>query len=177
METKMTAKPKAITKKRIMTALKQKPTSLAELNRAMGGTGSMPGSTSKKVKGLVHDIHDRLKANKGSNIKSGQAKPKSQAKKTIKTKAKTYPRHNDNPFREGSNYATCFDVLASKPKGMHVDEWKRLYSEAVGKEERLAGYDLRVLLSAKESPTSERHRSCRDGFSISREENHVQLHT
>ena len=58
---------------------------------------------------------------------------------------------------------------------MNKADWLKLYAKASGKEERLAGCDLAVLLSAKEIPTSMRHRSCRDGFWIERENSFVKL--
>ena len=79
-----------------------------------------------------------------------------------------------NPFREGSNYALAFDVLASFPDGLPLAEWRERYAKAARKSLKLASYDIQVLLTAKNTPTGERHRSCRDGFFIEREGDHVR---
>jgi len=103
------------------------------------------------------------------------------AKKARSTKPATkrskarYPRHPANPFRPDSSYGVAFDILSAHPKGMNRDELVKLLAKATGKTEKLAGYDSRVVLSAKESPGGTRHRSCKEGFWIYRQNKFVKL--
>lgn len=85
------------------------------------------------------------------------------------------PRHERNPFRAGSSYATVFDVFAMHPEGIRRDELLTKVSAAIGKDLKHAAYDLAVILSAKDSNTGERHRSCREGFWVKRENDHLTL--
>jgi hypothetical protein len=92
-----------------------------------------------------------------------------------------YPRDPRNPFRAGSAYAIAFDILAAHPDGFPKKEWIPLLAEAMGKAEKLAGFNVQVLLSAKpnangiDSNTSPRHRACRPGFYITRDGDTVKL--
>ncbi|MCE9614784.1 MAG: hypothetical protein K8T26_10945 [Lentisphaerae bacterium] len=92
-----------------------------------------------------------------------------------------YPPDPRNPFRHGSDYAMAFDILASHPDGLHAETWARLLATATGKDIRLATYDCRILMTARRNEEglsnndSPRHRSCRPGFWIGRENNHVRL--
>ena len=106
-----------------------------------------------------------------------QSKPVKPAKTKPAKKASSgkYPRHKSNPFRENSAYATCFDILVAHKTGIGRDELINLLAKESGKDTKHAGYDLSVLLSAKESPTGPRHRSCREGFWVKREHHHYTL--
>ena len=59
--------------------------------------------------------------------------------------------------------------------GIARDELINLLAKETGKDPKHASYDLSVLLSAKESPTGPRHRSCREGFWVKREHHHYTL--
>jgi len=98
--------------------------------------------------------------------------PKKSAKVTPSSK---YQRHEKNPFRPNSSYATAFDLLASKKSGIRRDEAVKLLAEATGKDEKHAAYDLAVLLSAKESTTGPRHKSCKEGFWVMKENEFLLL--
>ena len=50
---------------------------------------------------------------------------------------------------------------------VRLDALIKSYCRATGKEERLARFDLSVIVSASQD-AERRHRSCRDGFSICR---------
>ena len=176
----MSKKPQSITESRVIEALNAtRPTSLTALYRAMGGQGSVPGSTGKKIREIVPDIAERLEANKAvGTSKSKRVKaPKSLQPSGKSRSQKKWPRHRLNPFREGSGYATAFDILAGHKDGLHKAKWSELYCKATGKDAAHARYDLAVLLSARDSSKSERHRSCRDGFWIQRENDHVKVRT
>jgi hypothetical protein len=58
---------------------------------------------------------------------------------------------------------------------MRRDELTALAMKATGKDQKHARYDVSVVLSAKDSSTGPRHRSCREGFWVERENSHVRL--
>lgn len=158
------------------------PKSLTEIYRLLGGQGQkLSGSVAKKMRTLVPDIEKVVANNKAKEGNAGgnpettlrtSGKSKKPGKKTSKA---TYPHCDKNPFREGSNYALAFDILASFPEGLPLAEWRERYAKAARKSLILAGYGIQVLLTAKDTPTGERHRSCRDGFFIERQCDHVTL--
>jgi hypothetical protein len=144
-----------------------KATSLTGLYRALGGSGSIPGSTAKRMRELVGDLEERLAKNKA--VGSPATKPTAKKEpKAAKPKASRVPRHPQNPFREGSNYGTLVDLIAQAGQtGVSKDSLIKSYCRATGKEERLAKYDLSVIVSASQD-AEKRHRSCRDGFQVIR---------
>ena len=159
-----------------------KPTSLTGLWKALGGSGSVSGSASKKMREAGPGIEGVLAENKAGTAKAEgeQVSPKSKpAKKADKKPAKSpkssIPRHQKNPFREGSGYGLLVDLLAQAgAKGIGKPELIKAYSSASGKDETHCRYDLAVILSA--ATTSEKiHRSCRSGFSILREQDHLRI--
>lgn len=171
-----------ISYQKIIIALETRsPKSLTEVYRILGGAGKLSGSTAKKMRELVPGIEERLASNKaGEGMEEEKPQPTlpksgksgKGAKKNFKA---TYPRCDKNPFREGSNYALAFDVLASFPEGLPLAEWRERYAKAARKPLKLASYDIQVLLTAKDTPTGERHKSCRDGFYIERQCDHVRI--
>ena len=171
-----------ISQQKIIIALESRsPKSLTEVYRILGGTGKLSGSIAKKMRELVPGIEERLANNKAREIKAGE-KPPATLPKSGKTgkgakmsSRATYPRCDKNPFREGSNYALAFDVLASSKDGLPLADWRERYAKTARKPLKLASYDIQVLLTAKGSPTGERHKSCRDGFFIERQCDHVRI--
>ena len=171
-----------INQQKIIIALESRsPKSLTEIYHILGGAGKLSGSIAKKMRELVPTIEERLASNKAGEG-AAEGKPQTTIPKSGKTDrvAKkvskgTYARCGKNPFREGSNYSLAFDALASFPEGLPLAEWRELYAKAAKKPLKLASYDIQVLLTAKDSPTGERHRSCRDGFYIEREGDHVRI--
>ena len=142
--------------------------SLTDISRHHGYKGSVSGCLGDKIKALVPDVSERLKANKSR----AEAPPK---KKSVKNLGK-YPRHAKNPFREGSGYATAFDIFASFPKGIARSKLTEFYAKAVGKDLKKASYDIAVLLSPKsEKPSSERHKSCREGYGLIKDGSHYTI--
>ena len=171
-----------INQQKIIIALESRsPKSLTEVFHILGGAGKLSGSVAKKMRELVPGIEETLARNKAGEGETEEQPPatipksgKSEkgAKKNSKAK---YARCAKNPFREGSNYSLAFDILASSKDGLSLAEWRERYAKAAKKPLKLASYDIQVLLTAKESPTGERHKSCRDGFYIEREGDHVQI--
>lgn len=171
-----------LNQQKIIIALESRsPKSLTEVYRILGGTGKLSGSVAKKMRELVPGIEETLARNKAGEIKADEKPrptiPKSgkSEKATKKNSKATYLRCDKNPFREGSNYSLAFDILASSKDGLSLAEWRERYAKAARKPLKLAGFDTQVLLTAKDSPTGERHRSCRDGFYIEREGDHVRI--
>ena len=156
----------------ISKALESKPTSLTGLWKTLGGTGSVSGSASKKMRVAFSGIEAILAQNKAAG--SVKSEPKAPRIRKVSISGK-YPRHPANPFRENSNYSFAFDILASFPDGLPLAEWRERYAKAAKKPLKLASYDIQVLLTAKDTPNGERHRSCREGFYIERQCDHVTL--
>lgn len=155
-------------------------TSLTRIWRSLGGRGSVPGSTATTMRELVPDIDARLAANKapkGAGPRGNEAAPA----KGARDRGRAWPRDPRNPFREGSNYGLCYDILAAHHGGLPRARLVELLARASGKDERHSAYDAQVLLSAcgndpglsrNDGP---RHRSCRPGFWVKRANGHVTL--
>ena len=171
-----------ISQQKIIIALETRsPKSLTEVYRILGGAGKLSGSAAKKMRELVPGIEERLASNKAGEMRAVE-KPQPTIPKSGKTgkgakknSKGMYARCAKNPFRENSNYSLAFDILAASKEGLPLAEWRERYAKAARKPLKLAGYDIQVLLTAKDSPTGERHRSCRDGFYIEREGDHVRI--
>lgn len=179
-----------ISRENIVAILESKsPKTLTDVYRLLGAQGKkLSGSVAKKIRELVPGIEERLASNKASaetamveRIPKGDGATNRISKKSkgVKKTSKTgqFPHSKDNPFRPNSNYALAFDVLASFPDGLPLATWRELYAKAAKKSLKLASFDTQVLLTAKDRPTSERHRSCRSGFYIERQCDHVTLKT
>lgn len=176
--------------------------SMTQLAHSLGYKGSVSSSLTKKLRTLIPNIEARLAANKpAKDAGKTAAKPSAQttnpsaskgkADKTVKAdmavskpakvRGGRYPHDSRNVFRPGSNYALVFNVLAAHPNGIEKAKLVELVSAASGKDIVHAGYDCQVLLSAKgnESGLSRndgpRHRSCRPGFWVSRDNANVKL--
>lgn len=167
----------------IKKALESKPTSLTGLWKALGGSGSVSGAASKRMREAFSGIEAILAKNKvGADKSKGKVVPtKSQHwqkgdKKTAKAPKKSaVPRHPKNPFREGSGYGLLVDLLAhAGSKGIGKPELIQAYAKTSGKDEQHSKFDLAVILSAS-TDSEKKHRSCRDGFSILREGDHLQI--
>ena len=148
----------------------QKPQSISQVYRLLGHAGSIPGSTAKRIRELVPDIDEKLKDNKGSRLAAS-------GKSGKKSATKRYPRSPTNPFRDGSGYGLVFDILAAHRDGIAKEKLIEVYAKASRKNLKRAGYDVAVLLSAKNSKAGERHRSCADGFWVERENSFLRLRT
>ena len=167
---------------------RDKPKSLTGLAHGLGYRGSVSSTLTKKFRQLFPDIDVLLKRTAesakggtadGAAGKADAAKPK--AKPASKAKGK-WARDARNPFRDGSAYATCFDILAAHKDGLPKAKLVELLAKATGKDNEHSGYDAQVILSAHgaagdglnpfEGP---RHRSCRPGFWVRRTNGHVRL--
>jgi hypothetical protein len=101
--------------------------------------------------------------------KAGVKKP------TVKKNGKAYPRVAGNPYRAGA-YSTAFDILFAHPTGLPRQKLVELLAKSKGISVRKAGFDVSVVISpSTASPASPRHRSCREGYGIERENDHLVL--
>ncbi len=169
---------------KIIIALESRsPKSLTEVYRILGGTGKLSGTLAAKIRAAVPYIEKTLAENKGKSEKPEDEVEPSKSKTAQKAdkkpakapKKSSVPRHPMNPFREGSGYGLIVDLLAQAgAKGIGKPELIKEYSSASGKDETHCRYDLAVILSA--STSSEKiHKSCRSGFSILREQDHLRI--
>jgi hypothetical protein len=101
-------------------------------------------------------------------------RPKQNQGSKPKTKGMV-PRVSSNPFRDGSSYGVGYDILASHKEGLPRQKFVELLAKATGKSTKRAGFDAAVVLSAKDGPTGPRHPSCREGYWVIRENDHVVL--
>ncbi len=135
----------AITSESVKQAIEQGATSLTQVARALGFRGSVGSATTKKIRAACPGIDARLKDSKGGK------KP---------SKPKSYPRHETNPYREGSAYAVAYDVLAAAgDKGILRKDLVAETARVTGKEERRAYYDCVVVCSPAESGKAHRSAS------------------
>jgi len=180
------AMPKVtITRESVIQIIEQQHVkSVSAIYKSLGGTGNVSGSTAKKIRELVPDVAARLAANKSdsSATPSTLSATDTAAKKpTVKKtgKAGKYPRAEGNPFREGGigGYHRVYDILAAHPKGLPRQKLVEIYSAVSRKNLTKSGFDVSVVLSAKDSPTGPRHRSCQEGFFCERENEFVRLRT
>ena len=167
----------------IKKALESKPTSLTGLWKVLGGSGSVSGSASKKMREAVPGIEAILSANKAGTAKAeGKVVPpkskrgQKDEKKPIKPQKKSpVPRHSKNPFREGSGYGLLVDLIANAgSKGIGKPDLLKAYCKATGKDIVHAKYDLAVINSARED-SEKRHRSCADGFTVLKETDNYRI--
>ena len=157
----------------ISKALESKPTSLTGLWKALGGSGSVSGSASKRMRNEFPGLEAVLAENKGKTAKAEGSeettatKPAKRAdKKPAKAPKKSaVPRHPKNPFREGSGYGLILDIIADAgSKGIGKEDLLKAYGKISGKDLTHAKYDLAVVTSAAVGRT--RHRSMKDGATI-----------
>lgn len=123
------------------------------------------------------------KAKKATNkAAKGKGKAKPAAKSAVK--GGKWPNDPRNPFvRPSSAYHVAFNILAAHPAGLPREKLVEHLAAATGKDLKHAGYDAQVLLSAhgnSDEPglsrnDGPRHRSCRPGFWVKRENGHVTL--
>jgi hypothetical protein len=169
----------------------RKPASMTQLAHEFGYRGSVSSTLTKKFRQLIPNINALLKGSAepakgethGGTAKTAEPKaskaPKAKSKPA--PKASKYPRDPRNPFREGSAYATCFDILAAHKDGLPKEKLVELLAKSTGKDLVHSGYDCQVLMSAHPNENglsnndSPRHRSCRPGFWIKRTNGHAQL--
>jgi hypothetical protein len=134
-----------------------------KFHKAKPPTASMVPKVTKAMKQVKKSVKATTTAPKTSKVK-------------INVKASKYSRNAKNPFRPGSSYASCFDIMASfGKKGCAKGQLVELMAKERKTDLKHAYYDCAVLLSAKESNKSPRHRSCRFGFWIKRKDDHITL--
>ena len=152
-----------------------KPTSLTGLWKSLGGSGSVSGSASKRMREAVPGIEKILAENKAVvPLKSercqkddGSTYQTSGKFKKLASTAKTeIPRHPKNPFRHSlTGYGLLVDLIANAgSNGIGKELLLSQYCEISGKDLRHAKFDLAVINSGVAGGT--RHRSMRDGVTV-----------
>ena len=162
----------------IKKALESHPTSLTGLWKALGGSGSVSGSASKKMREAVPGIEAILSANRAGTAKAeGRVIPtkskrgqKGDKKPAKAPKKSAVPHDSRNPFRKwDSGYGLLVDLIANAgSNGIGKEMLLSEYCRITGKDLQHAKYDLAVINSASKD-SDRRHRSCRDGFTIIKE--------
>ena len=173
-----------ITAETIKKALESKPTSLTGVWKILGGTGSVSGSASERMRGAFTGVESILAQNKAEAAKAkgqvvspkGKRGQKAEKKPVKAPKKSPVPRHPKNPFREGSGYGLLVDLIAAAgPKdGIGKEDLLKAYCKATGKDIVHANYDLAVINSARQD-SDKRHRSCADGFTILKETDNYRI--
>lgn len=173
----------------------RKPTSLAALAHSLGYKGSISSAITGRLRSLLPDVDALVAACKPAKAdNSGEAKGKAEkAEKPAKAdkpavkaksgKAKVPPRHRQNPYREGSAYGVCFDLLAAAgAEGLPREKLVETLAKATGKDPKLASFDAQVCLSARGAASEglnpfegPRNRSARFGYWVERKGDHVRL--
>jgi flagellar biosynthesis/type III secretory pathway M-ring protein FliF/YscJ len=129
-------------------------------------------STKKSVKKA------KKQAKKPTKVQSNKAKKTSKKpdkKIATLTTSNKYPRHERNPYRPNSSYGLVFDVLVKQKDGITRQELSKIVSEEGGKPASLCSYDVAVVISGRESATSTRHKSAKEGYWVRRENDHLTL--
>ena len=167
----------------IKKALESNPTSLTGLWKALGGSGSVSGSASKRLREAWPGVEAILAGNKAGTAKvegmvvSPKAKrlPKTDKKPAKAPKKSAVPRNLKNPFRDGSSYGLLVDLIAGVgSKGIGKETLLAEFCRISGKDLQHAKYDLAVINSASET-SERRHRSCADGFTILKEGDNYRI--
>jgi hypothetical protein len=166
---------------------RDKPRSLTGLAHSLGYKGSVGSDLTRKFRALFPDIDVLLKRTaesaRGDAPASGKP-PKAKPEKVAKPVAKAgkWTRHAQNPFRAGSAYGTCFDILAAHPDGMTREMLIERLAAATKSDLTHSSYNAQVVLSARGSAgpnlnpfEGPRNRSARFGYWVKRENSHVQL--
>jgi hypothetical protein len=157
---------------------KSKPTSLSGLSVALGRSRKVSNDFKAKLVSLVPDVAARVAANKANaevakvelpvakvelpvaKVETApvvEVKPPTVEAPKGEVAVGTFTRASTNPFRAGSDYATCFDVLAANPDGIKRTDLVAAQAKATGKPEKLAGYDVVVVASVKKDGGSHRN--------------------
>ena len=152
--------------------VKKSPKASKSLKNPSAKASQPSQKPTRKPSKPVKDVAGAVKSPK--TAKPATATPKPSQSKTPQFQS-PHGRADGNPFREGSAYAVAWDCLAhSGANGISKGQLVMEVASATGKDERHAGFDVAVLLSAKES--GERHQSCRPGFWVERTNDFLKLH-
>lgn len=142
----------------------------------------MKSTKSKGMKASKRAVKKSQTPSKKQTSKPSRKSPKStKAVKPAKPQKpspkfrSSVPRSPSNPFREGSSYGICFDLLAAHPEGMPREELIAELSRITKKPLKNAGFDASVVLSPTES--GKRHSSCRGTYTVEKTNDHVKLRT
>lgn len=164
----------------------RKPDSMTKLAHGLGYKGSVSSSLTRRLRALLPDVDVLLKraaeSAKGGDGATAPATPRGQGKaKPAASKEGKWPHDERSRYRPGSSYDVCYSILSAHPQGLPRAKLIELLAVATGKDEKHAGYDAQVVLSAwgNEPGLSRndgpRHRSARPGYWVKRANGHVSL--
>jgi hypothetical protein len=116
-------------------------------------------------------------------IKQAKVKVTKDSKSKVVAKTRgNWPQDPRNPWtRDGSSYRIAFNIIAAHPDGLSRSKLVELLTAATGKDLVHAGYDAQVILTAQpngdgtSNNDSPRHRSCKPGFFVVRQNDHYTL--
>ncbi|MFC1451897.1 hypothetical protein ACFLSJ_00970 [Verrucomicrobiota bacterium] len=166
-EDAMPKKPELTAEAVIAIIEEQKPATVTALARALGYSGSVSSWLKSKLVELVPDLMERIGRNK---VGAGEAKPAApKSRPTKKASTKGYARAEHNPFREGSAYATAYDVLAAHPDAVERSTLVSETARVTGKDLRKAYFDVTVVASSRKDGRSHRCiAKAADGYFVER---------
>ena len=138
-----------------------KPTSLTGLWKALGGSGSVNGSASRRMRKAVPEVEKILAGNKsGDHMKlEPVAKPK-------KLKVCNPEDNASTPYRKGSAYSKVYQILMEHPDGISRADLIREAARRCKKPASRSAFDVAVVVSPRESCTGPRHRSARESYFV-----------
>ena len=146
--------------------------------KALGGSGSVSGSASKRLRLAAPGVEAILAENKGKTAKAegsvvplkSKRLPKTDKKPAKAPKKSAVPHNPRNPFRKSdSGYGLLVDIIAfAGTQGIGKEDLLKAYCKASGKDLQHAKYDLAVINSASDT-SNKLHRSCAGGFTILKE--------
>jgi hypothetical protein len=162
-------------------AAKQIETSAKEGTATVGSAGTA-GSAGATAMAPTTATAATAKAATPKRKANAATKPTAKpAGKPAPKAGRKWKRDPRNVYREGSAYATCFDILSSFKSGVARTKLVELLAAATGKDVKHAGWDAHVVLTAwgNEPGLSRndgpRHKSARPGYWVKRENGHVTL--
>ena len=148
------------------------------MKKQKSGKASDTKNTAKSTKATTKPktttkAETKTKTARGTSAKRPVAPAKKVTAKVVKTTA--YGRHPSNPYRPLSSYSKAYDILASYKQGVNRQDLLKAVSQFIGKNEQRSSFDLAVILSPRESNNGPRHKSCRPGYWVKKENSNVCL--
>ena len=150
-----------ITGEAIRAAVKDGATSLTRVYKACGGSGCVPGSTAAKMRALVEDLDDKLKANrqaaKAGEVPKGAGKPGASGPAAAKPDAVAGDEKEAerlSPFRAGTKYDYVWRQLyLHRCDGVTRKSLLKKMEEAGVSDPKTGYYAITVIASPDESGT------------------------
>lgn len=132
--------------------------SIADVARALGIRDTKSGRLGKSLRGLMPNLDEILKANRGASKGSTESVAKQDDKPT--TNPPTTATINANPYREGSGYHVLFQEGSKK----HWDKTALIahVAKLTNSSQRVVGFSLAVLCNAQQQSNGGRSACIKD---------------